>query len=265
MQKTLLVLFIAYVVIFVAAMVFQRSLMYFPFDNTRAVPEKDSGVQIVDVTTQDSLTLQSWYVPAKQDVKNTVVLFHGNAGNFRQRIPKAMPFIQNGYGVLFVEYRGYGGNPGRPSEQGLYQDARAYVEWLLKDHNLAQDELIFYGESLGTGVAVQMATEYDIKALILDVPFNTAVDVAKSKFPIFPFLDALMKDQYRSVDKIDRINAPVLIGLAGKDRIVPARFGRKLFEAAVEPKQLKEYPPSGHMDIHIYGFDKDMLAFLEAL
>lgn len=262
MLRIAIAIIIAYVCFVILIAVKQRSLMYFPLTHARPDIAKAPWMQWVEVTTQDGLPLKSWYSPPKAGMP-TVAFFHGNANSIEARGPKALPFVQAGYGVLLAEYRGYGGNVGKPTEEGLYMDARAQLNWLLEQQSLQSDHLILYGESLGSGVAVQMAKEYKAKALILDVPFSSALDVAQSKFFFIPFLSSLMKDHYRSDQKIGAIDIPVLIGLGEKDKIIPARFGKKLFALANEPKTLKIYKNAGHMGIHHSGFSNDMLVFLE--
>lgn len=261
-------LLIAFTVAYCAFLVFlvleQRSFMYFPFSQERPDIAKAPFMQWIDVTTVDGLALRGWYAPAQKD-KPVIILFHGNGHNIEMRLPKAGPLAGEGYGVLLAEYRGYGGNPGDPGEEGLYSDGRAYIDWLIKEQGVTPDKLVIYGESIGSGVAVQMASEYEAKALILDVPFSSALDVAQSQFFFVPFLSLLMKDQYRSDLKIGGIHTPLLVGLAADDMVIPARFGKKLFAAANEPKTLKIYENAVHMDIFDRGFGADVVVFLEAL
>ncbi|MBL4804042.1 MAG: alpha/beta hydrolase [Alphaproteobacteria bacterium] len=257
-----LLVYVLYVSIIVMT---QRNFMYFPFGSKRPNIYLSGGMDVITVTTDDGLELEGWYDPPTEDTKPVIVMFHGNGQSIAYRPPKVQHFREQGYGALLAEYRGYGGNPGKTTEEGVYKDGRAYINWLINDQNITADNIILYGESLGSGVAVQMATEYDVKAVLLDVPFNSALAVAKSHFFVVPFLEYLMWDQYRSDLKIKNINAPVFIGLAGSDMVVRPHFGRALYELAVEPKQMKEYPDSGHMDLHHHGFPQDAVAFIEAL
>ena len=242
----------------------QRSFMYFPMTAERPDISQAHGMSWVDVTTQDDLNLRSWFSLPEEGMP-TLVFFHGNGHNISVRLPKAAPFIQEGYGVLLAEYRGYGGNPGTPSEAGFYKDARAQIDWLFDEHGIESDDIILYGESIGSGVAVQMATEYKAKALVLDVPFSSALDVAKFKLFFVPFISNILKDKYLSHEKIGHIHIPVFIGVGGRDMVIPPRFGKKLFAAANEPKALNVYKKAGHMGLHQYGFAQDAIAFINAI
>ena len=212
MRRFLIALLISYIGFILFLLVKQRSFMYFPVTTERLDITKAPWMKWVDVTTQDGIELKSWFYPPKQG-NSTLIFFHGNGHNIESRALKTVPFINKGYGVLLAEYRGYGGNPGSPSEEGLYMDARAQVNWLAEEHNIKGSDLIIYGESIGSGVAVQMATEYEAGALILEVPFSSALDVAQSWLFFIPFLSKIMKDQYLSHKKIGSIHVPVLVGV----------------------------------------------------
>ena len=244
--------------------VFQRSLLYFPPPG-KPDPRMAGPMQTVRVETADGLTLEGWYAPPMGEEDEIIILFHGNAGRIDYEAPRMAPYLAAGKGVLLAEYRGYGGNPGRPSEAGFYEDGRAYLDWLAGKQGIGPERIVLYGESLGSGVAVQLASETRYKALILSVPFSSALDVARRQYGFVPFLDRLMRDTYRNDEKIAAIGAPLFIGVAEQDRIVPARFGLRLFELANEPKTLKLYEGAGHNDLPRAGFDRDALAFIKAL
>lgn len=240
----------------------QRNFIYFP--DTRAPSLKDAKwATEIQVKTSDNLTLSAWWKPPATPDKPTIVFFHGNGGHIGWRISKAIPYIRQGYGLLFAEYRGYGGNEGSPSEKGLYKDGRAYMEWLLDDKKIPASQLVLYGESLGSGVAIQMATEFSHKMLILDVPFNNLTDTAKSHFFYIPFLEYFVREQYRNDEKIATLSTPLLIGLAEEDRVVPLHLGEALFQVSNEPKTLKRYTGADHMGIYNKGFALDVIDFIE--
>lgn len=253
-------------VIFVTIIIFkQRDMMYFPFGDKRPNIWLSNGMKVISVKTEDGLELESWYEPPKDSNAPVIVMFHGNGQSIAYRPPKVAHYREKGYGVLLAEYRGYGGNPGKTTEEGVYKDGRAYINWLIEDKQIPEKNIVLYGESLGSGIAVQMATEYDTKALLLDVPFNSTLAVAKMQFFFIPFLDHLMWDQYRNDLKISDVEEPIFMGIAGFDLVVPSHFGKELFDKANEPKTLKEYPNSGHMDLHYHGYPQDVVTFLESL
>lgn len=208
----------------------------------------------VELTTEDQLDLTMWHLPASSD-KPTIVFFHGNAGNISHRVPKLTPFANAGYGLLLVEYRGYGGNPGRPSEAGLYRDGRAAIKYLTTDSTTAT-EWILYGESLGSGVAVQMAKEFSGSnapiALILEAPFRS-MTAAVEEHVFSPMVPDMVEDKYDSLSKIGQLDLPLLIIHGERDRVVPVNQGRDLYERAKHPKLAHWIPLAGHNDLYKYG------------
>jgi hypothetical protein len=253
-------------IVFVAALfVFQRNLMYHP-DSMVPSPAA-SGVpemETVSLTTDDGLRLLAWYRPATAG-KATVVYFHGNAGNIGNRGDKVQPYLDAGLGVLLVSYRGYAGNPGSPSEDGLYADGRAALDFLVK-HDVGPDSVVLYGESLGSGVAVDVAhrraASEPVAAVVLEAPFSTIADVAQTHYPFVP-ARWLVKDTFDSMAKIAAIGAPLLILHGGRDRVVPMRFGRRLFAAAAQPKENRWFDEAGHNDLYSYGAAMAVTAFIE--
>ena len=252
-----------YVVFLLYLTIFQRSFLYFP-SGDEVFEESWAADFLVSVRTGDGLDLRGAYMPAADASLPVIVFFHGNAGTIVHRRDKVQRFVDEGYGVLLAEYRGYGGNAGTPSEQGLYADGRAYLDFLAA-RGVGAEDIVLYGESLGSGVAVQMATQRAVRAVVLDVPFESVLNVAGSKFPYVPFLGMLLRDHYNNEAKIAQVDAPVFIGLAGRDAVVPMHFGRALYEAAAEPKAVKVYEGAAHAEIHRYGFDRDVVGFLENL
>ena len=145
-----------YLLLCVVLYFIQRTMIYFP---DRSKPDLIDGAQVVSVIAKDNQKIKSWYFTPADPQKPTIIYFHGNAGNYAQRIYKAIYYIRAGYGVLLAEYRGYGGNDGDISEEGLYLDARAQINWLVNEKKLSENDIIIYGESIGSGIEVQMATE----------------------------------------------------------------------------------------------------------
>lgn len=255
----LLLLYAACVAVIVVK---QRDSLYRPVSHDRPDIALYNGMRIITVETADGLILESWYAPPK-DNKGVIILFHGQGLDIAYYPPKAKYYREQGYGTLLAEYRGYGGNEGTPTEDGLYTDARAHLNWLIDEQDIPENQIILHGTSLGSAVAVKMATEYNVKGVILDAPFKSTLNVAQSRFPLIPFMELLMWDQYRSDLKINTIKAPIFIGTAGLDVVVPAHSGDALYELARRPKANKEYPNSTHMGLHEHGLPSDALEFIE--
>ncbi len=255
----ILTLLLVYLVFIIALGLMQKHLMYFP-DPVRFVPSEWALKELtpLDAKTEDGLTITSWYRPALKHDKFTIVFFQGNAGHLGYRNYKVRPWLDAGYGVLMVGYRGYG-NPGSPSEEGLYMDAQAAIENLNK-LGVPDKAMVFYGESLGTGVAVQMATEYNASALILESPYTSIPDVGADRYPMVP-VHFLLRDHYDSLDKIKDVHMPLLLLHGEIDNVVPVKFGRKLFEAANEPKQAHYFPDAGHNDVYNLEAQPDYFEF----
>jgi fermentation-respiration switch protein FrsA (DUF1100 family) len=190
--------------------------------------------------------LVSWYRPAATD-KATVLFLQGNAGHLGHRLPVVAPLIRAGYGVALAAYRGYGGSPGKPTEAGLYADGRAALA-ALSSEGVAADRMILWGESLGSGVATQLATETRVMALVLIAPFTSVADRAWELYPFVP-TGLLVLDRFDNHGRIDRLRAPLLIAHGEGDDIVPARHGRRLLEKAREPKRGLFVPRLGHNDL----------------
>tara|TARA_R110001592_G_scaffold16881_9_gene71597 strand:- start:20418 stop:21242 length:825 start_codon:yes stop_codon:yes gene_type:complete len=239
----------------------QRSMIYFP-DKTK--PTLIDGAEGVHVTTDDGQTIESWFFKATDNDKPVLIYFHGNAGNYGDRYYKAAPYIQAGYGVLLAEYRGYGGNKGDISEQGIYNDARAQMTWLIQEKNIPLDRIVIYGESIGTGAAVQMANEFRAKALILEAPFSSLYEMAGRLYPMIP-IQYLLKDKYMNIDKIASIHMPVLIIHGQKDATIPIVLAEKLFDSAVEPKEFIAFPQAGHNNLYNFGAYSRVISFLTGI
>ena len=242
----------------------QRNLMYHP-DHAVPSPAASGAPEMMAVTfsTGDGLALVAWYRPPARGALS-IVYFHGNAGHIGYRASKARPYLDAGLGLLLVGYRGYGGNPGSPTEAGLYADGRAALAFLA-EQGVPPHMTALYGESLGCGVAVQMARETagsePVAAVVLESPFTGVGDIAATHYPFVP-ARWLVKDRFDSVEKIADIRAPVLIIHGEKDRVVPVRFGRRLFEAAAEPKESRWFRDAGHNNLYDFGAAETVNAFL---
>jgi len=256
-----------YLAVVVALYAFQRNLMYLP-DPSPPVLGASQAPEMREARYRaaDGTRLLSWYHPAAGE-RVTVVLFQGNAGNISDRDFKARIFLDKGYGVLLAGYRGYGGNGGRPTEDGLIQDARAALGFLA-GQGAVNGRLVLYGESLGSGVAIavagQVAARAPVAALILEAPFTSAADVAARHYPFVP-ARLLVKDRFDSTARIQGVRAPVLVVHGVEDRIVPVDLGQALFAAAAEPKKAHWIAGAGHNDLYDYGAADIILEYLNTL
>jgi len=234
---------------------FQRQILYLPA-HSLAEPRHYNmqNTEEIHIETSDGLSLKSWFKPADQSGYYLLYL-HGNAGNLGDRVEKLEDLASTGWGLLAVSYRGYGGNPGSPSEEGLYNDARAAINFLL-ERGVTMDHIVIYGESLGSGVAIQMATEHPFKALILEAPYTSIINRAKELYPYIP-IQWLIKDRFESFKKISSVTVPVLIFHGYRDDVMPIHHGRRMLMAANDPKEAHFFDPVGHTD-----FDMPLLASL---
>ncbi|MEO5372908.1 MAG: alpha/beta hydrolase [Alphaproteobacteria bacterium] len=222
----------------------------------------------VQLVTADGLGLRAWWRPPGNGL-TTIVYFHGNGGNIGHRGHRVRPLLDLGLGVLLVEYRGYGGNPGEPTEEGLYADGRAALSFLA-DAGVPPDHWVLYGESLGTGVAVRMAFERaavtpprPIRGVILEAPFDSLAAVASAHYPFLP-VGLLLKDRYDSLARIGAIRVPLLVVHGEADTVVPIAHGRRLFAAAATPKQAVWLPDVGHNDVFERGGAASIQVFLRS-
>ena len=245
----LLSLFAIAALAYVGALVYlaldQRKLQYFP--TVMEVSPQAAGLakaKVLHLKTSDGESLLAWHI-APAPGRPLIVYFAGNADGLDNRAERFAALTGGGIGLLAIEYRGWAGSSGTPSEAGLDLDAEAAYAKALELGD-ASDKLIFMGESLGTGVAVSLAARHHPSALVLDSPFSSAVDVAAQRYPIFP-VRWLMRDQYRSDLRIGDIQTPVLMAHGEADRVVPIEFGERLFALAHEPKDFIRVPGEGHL------------------
>ena len=239
----------------------QRQFQYFP---ARSDPAPASlglhGVTVVPLPTPDGETLIMWYAPARTD-QPTILFFHGNGGNIAGRADRFAFYRAKDYGVAFLSYRGYGGSTGTMSETGFITDAQAAFDWLVAE-GIASTRIALVGESLGTGVAVQLAARQPVGAIVLEAPYTAAVDVAAQVYPWLP-VRLLMKDQFRSAAVIAQVTAPVLILHGTDDTVIPFAMGQALFAAANDPKRFHALPMAGHDALYepaTWGLGTDFLA-----
>jgi fermentation-respiration switch protein FrsA (DUF1100 family) len=246
----------------------QRRAMYFPFGGTPSLAGTGlEGAEAVALATEDGLTLGAWFVPAKGPVRFTAIVFNGNAGHRGHRADLAAALARDGVAVLLMDYRGFGGNGGAPSEEGLAIDARAARAYLLSREDADASRILYFGESLGTAVATRLAAEHAPAALILRSPFVSMSEVGRFHYPFLP-VGWLLRDRYDAAAAIRRVTSPVLVIAGDRDAIIPIAHSRRLFEAANEPKTFVVMPGADHNDFALLA-GKPMMdaiaAFLSAL
>ncbi len=233
--------------------IFQRSLLYHPTENNHYGDKLSVNIKEVKIATDDNIDLLAWYHNKDINKFKTILYLHGNAGSLENRIHKINHFEDMNINFLLLSWRGFSGNKGEPTEQGLYQDARSAVKWLIKQ-GVFEENIIIYGESLGTGVTTEIAQNRNFAGIILESPFTSMVAAGKSKYPIFP-IRLLLKDRYESDKKIKNIKSPVLIMHGEQDKIVPFWMGEKMFELANEPK----YSYFSKYDDHMMEYNKELI------
>jgi hypothetical protein len=210
-------------------------------ERTTAAEARLSGFEDVVLPTPDGERIVGWY-RAPQPGRAILLYFHGNGGSLADRAGRARVLTQDGRGLLIVSYRGYSGSTGTPTETGLRTDARTAYDRLAQ--RFPAERIVLYGESLGTGVAVGLATERPVAGVILDAPFTSATDVAGHHYRFLPVW--LLRDQYRSLDRIRDIRAPLLVLHGDQDGVVPFSLGERLYEHALEPKRFVRIPGGDH-------------------
>ena len=239
--------------------IFQRHLMYSPLKTRPTLIDyQATDLSEVTLSTQDNLSLLSWYRPALAH-QPTVLLLHGNAGHIGGRMPLARQFISSGFGVFLLEYRGYGGNPGSPTETGLYDDARTAMHFLQKQ-GIPLDQIVVYGESLGTAVATQVATEYPVGCVVLQSPLTSMSSLARLHYPWLPIKPI---DKYDSLSRITQIHTPLLVLHGKSDTLVPFDEGNTLFTNANETKTFIAIENKGHSDLWDQAFYTSVINFIK--
>ena len=253
----LLIFVLTYFFILFSTYIFQRNLLYHPTENNYSGDKILVDVEKIKVTTQDNIQLVAWYHKKNLNNYKTILFLHGNAGSLENRIHKINHFKDMNINFLIIAWRGFSGNKGKPTEKGLYEDARSAVMWL-KSKGVKENNIIIYGESLGTGVATEIAQNKNFAGVILESPFTSMVDAGKDKYPYLP-VRLLLKDKYESDKKIKNINSPILIMHGKVDNIVPFHMGKKMYELANEPK----YSYFSDYDDHMMEYNQNLLLELK--
>ena len=238
----------------------QRSLMYFP-ETVRTSPAAAGFPQAQEVwlNSADGERVIAWHVPPRDD-KPVVLYFHGNGGAIRLRVDRFRKIVAAGVGLVGLSYRGYGGSTGTPTEAGLIEDARAAYAFAAERY---PGRIVVWGELLGSGVAVAIAGEKPVTHVVLDAPYTSTLDIAADLYWFLP-VRLLMKDQFRSDERIKNVKAPVLILHGDGDNIIPIKYGERLLAMVPGEKRLVRYAGGYHMDLDRLGAADEALKFLGA-
>ena len=230
----------------------ERYFVYFPSREVTADPSA-YGMAFEDVTisASDGTSIHGWFIPGRTDV--TMLWFHGNAGNIANRLDNLRKLHDAvGANVFIIDYRGYGRSDGSPSENGTYLDAAAALDYLVSRPDVRPDRIVYFGRSLGAAVAVELAMHRAPYGLALETPFPSIRSMAREAYPFLP-LGPLLTMRYDTTSKLGRVTSPVLVMHGDSDTIVPIALGRRVFEAANEPKEFYVIPGAGHNDTYVAG------------
>ena len=244
---------IAYLVLLIFIYFYQRNLLYLPSENNYQNDKIQFSYEEIFIKVDDKITLKSWLINKDFKEFKTLVLFHGNAGDLSNRIYKLNELNKLDINILLISWRGFSGNKGSPTEKNLYEDAEAAIKWL-NEKKVENNQIILYGESLGSGVAVEIGKKNNFNGIILESPFTSVENSAKIYYPYLP-VKFILKDRYDSINKIDKIRTPILIMHGKKDDIIPFSMGKELFEKANNPK----YSYFTLDDVHMMEFNDQLL------
>ena len=256
MYTAVVIIILCYLLVVFFVFFNQRNLLYHPFENYYNSDQANFSYEEIFIPTPNGNSLKAWFHKKDLKQKKTLVFFHGNAGHLRNRIYKLNMIKDFDINFLIVAYRGFSGNQGEPSEKGLYEDARDTLDWL-KNQKVKDNQIIIYGESLGTAISVEVTQNQKFAGIILESPFTSMVDAGKHYYFYLP-VSLLLKDRYETLNKLKNIKIPILVMHGKKDKIVPFNMGKQVFEKANEPK-FSYFPDN---DDHMMDYNEDLLKTL---
>lgn len=263
-RNILIVCAVLYIIPLILIFVFQREFIYLPPNGYQTPTDVGlASVQEVRVVDHNNQNLTGWWLPPKSDDHPVIVLFHGNGAAVYANHVKFRDLHAQGYGVYSVGYAGYPGSDGKPSQDSIVSGATAQYDWIVKQ-GINADRIVFYGISLGTGVAAQVAFERRPKALILEAPFYSAAEVAKTSMPVFP-VSVLMKDRFETHKALEVMDMPLIWVHGTDDDVVPLPQGRRLYEGYTGPKTKKIIPGGRHMGLWDEGARDFILGSINTL
>jgi len=242
----------------------QRRLVFVP-DTSQPDPARTgiADIQTIRFNSLDEMPLFAWYLPAAKADAFVVLYLHGNGGHIGHRGERMHSFRAAGWGVFLPEYRGYGGNPGAPSETDLALDAEAaFAE--LQRLGVRPERIVLYGESLGSNLAVRLAAKHAVAAVVLESPFTSIAAIGRRQYWFVP-VDLLLKDPFDTLSRIGAVTSPVLIIQGGRDRLVPNEMGRTLFAALTARKEIWVAPDADHNDLAMFGAIDAAVSFVGGL
>jgi fermentation-respiration switch protein FrsA (DUF1100 family) len=263
LRWTLVCLVLLYVAAVALLYAFQRALLY-PIPQTARTSPAAAGfpeAEEIVATTRDGERVILWHVPPKAD-RPVVIFLHGNGDILAWRVPRFRALTANGTGLVALSFRGYAGSTGKPTEQGLLDDGAAAYDFAVARYSPAR--IVPWGYSLGSGVAVVMATTRPVGGVVLEAPFTSIVDVAAGAYPIFP-VRLLMHDRFHSDQRIAALKAPLLVMHGEKDAVIAVAFGRQLYALAPEPKRFVAFENGTHIDLDERGAVRTVQAFLDEI
>ena len=242
--------------------IFQRSLLYLPSNEKIDVTYYSmTELKPVYLKTSDGLILKSLFQKPKTSKNQTILVFHGNAGHIGHRVKKFKPFLDAGFGLLLLEYRGYSDNPGKPSEKGLQEDSIAAINFLSK-HYIPLNKIILYGESLGCGLATKLSTKEQFHSTILEAPYTSISDVAQHHYWLLP-AKWMVLDQFDIIGIINKIKSPLLVVHGEKDNIISVAFGKRVFDTAPYPKKAIFIANAGHNNLYEFNLYEKIFNFIK--
>ncbi len=265
------VVLIILIILLVMISALEKQMIYYPAKYPDGFWEPERfGVTVEDCrfTADDGVRLHGWYAEGSNSELNiTLLWYHGNAGNITHRLGNLRDLLELGVNVFIIDYRGYGRSEGEPDEAGIYKDGLAAYDYLINEKGLTKDNIVLFGRSLGTAVAVEIATKREVRGMILESSFTDAKAMARIIMPFLP-VGAVMSSRFDSIGKIKNLRIPVLFTHGDRDSIVPIDLGKKLYEAANEPKDFYIIPGADHNDTYIIGgreYYQRIQEFLESL
>ena len=257
------IIIFVYFLILVFLYFYQRNLLYHPNENNYSNDQISVSIEKVKIYTKDDIELLGWYHKKDLQKYKTVLFFHGNAGSLENRIHKLNHFNKMDVNFLIIAWRGFSGNKGKPSEEGLYEDGRSAINWLV-EKGVEEENIVIYGESLGTGVATHLSQNKNFAGVVLETPFTSMTDAAKTFYPYIP-VNLLLKDKFDNKSKIQNIKVPILIMHGEADQIVPFFMGKKMYEKANMPKYSYFTKHDNHMMEYDENLVKALNSFLKSL